>query len=135
MAKLTPYIVSEDARAQAAFYAEALGGDILSVSTHSEMPNTEEALKDKVLHLSMVAAGIPIYMCDTVYAPLQGGNQVSLSLEFASEAEARKAFAGLSEGGTVTHPLEQAFWGSLFGQLVDRFGVRWMISTEAQAAS
>ncbi|CAG7636300.1 VOC family protein [Paenibacillus allorhizosphaerae] len=132
MAKLTPYLFSEDSRAQAEFYVKALGGEILSVMTHGQLPNASEALKDKVMHLSMVAAGLQFYMCDCFVEPAVQGNSINLSLEFATEAEARKAFDNLAEGGNVKHPLKPEFWGSLFGQIEDKFGINWMITTEAK---
>ncbi len=134
MAKLTPYLVSKDARAQADFYINALGGEILSVMTHEQLPDADEAAKDKVLHMSLIAGGMNFFMSDSVHAPLHHGNGIQLSLEFPTEAEARDAFAKLGEGGTVRHPLEPAFWGTLFGQIEDKYGVIWMITNEAQAS-
>lgn len=133
MPKLTPYIMSEDARAQAAFYTQALGGEIISVMTHGQLPDASEALKDKVMHMSLVAGGIPIFMTDSVFGPLNRGNNIHLSLEFATDEETHVAFGKLAEGGKVAHPLQTAFWGSLFGQIEDKFGVLWMITTEAKA--
>ena len=69
MAKLTPYIFSEDAKAQAEFYTQALGGEILSVQTHGEIPGTKEELKDKVMHLSLVAGAFRS-LCRTPYSKL-----------------------------------------------------------------
>lgn len=43
---------------------------------------------------------------------------------------ARSVFAALSEGGTVTMPIEKTFWAVLFGVLTDRFGVSWEINCE-----
>lgn len=131
MAKQTPYIFSEDARAQAAFYIEALGGEVISVMTYGQLPNTDEKVKDKVVHLSLVAGGVPLFICDT-FEPVHYGNGISLSLEFQSEAEAREAFGKLTEGGKVKFELQPAFWGALFGQLEDRFGVQWMVTTEVK---
>lgn len=34
MGALKPYLMSEDARAQAEFYTKALGGEIVSIITH-----------------------------------------------------------------------------------------------------
>lgn len=135
MAKLTTYLWSEDAKAQAEFYKEVLGGEILSVMTHGDLPGSNEELKDKVVNLSLVAAGVPIMMSDSVFEPVSRGNAVHLSLAFVSEEEARSAFEGLAEGGTVKQPLQPAFWGALFGHVEDKFGIFWMITTEAQSAN
>ena len=48
-------------------------------------------------------------------------------------AEAEALFAGLSEGGTVTMPLEKTFWAERFGMCTDRFGVSWMVNCEMRA--
>lgn len=133
MAKHTTYFFSEDARAQADFYVKALGGEILSVMTYGDLPNAEEALKDKVIHLSLVAAGVPFYMCDAAPGEFDPGNSINQSLEFATDAEAYEAFDKLAEGGTVRSPMRQEFWGSLFGQLTDKFGINWMITTESKS--
>jgi PhnB protein len=132
MTQLTPFIKSEDARAQAAFYTQALGGEIQSVMTNGQLPNADEATKDKVMHLCLVAGGVHLFMSEMADGPISQGNGMSLDLKFATEAEARKAFDGLAEGGKVLHPLEPAFWGGLFGELKDKYGVSWMITNESK---
>jgi PhnB protein len=135
MAKQTPYIFSEDAQAQAQFYTQALGGEILSSMTYGQQnPNAGEDVKDKVLHLSLMAAGVSILMSDAVFMPLQRGNAINLVLEFDAESEAYAAFDKLAQGGKVNDPLKPAFWGALFGQLEDKYGINWMITTTAPAS-
>jgi PhnB protein len=134
MAKQTTYIMSEDARAQAEFYTYVLGGEILSVMTHGQLPEAKEELKDKVVNLSLMAGGINFLMSDSVFEPIIRGNAINLSLEFATEAEARDAFDKLAEGGNVKCPLEPAFWGALYGHIEDKYGVMWMITTEPKAS-
>jgi PhnB protein len=43
------------------------------------------------------------------------------------EADAKRLFAALSEGGEVRMPLAKTFFSPLFGMVADRFGVSWMI--------
>ncbi|WP_068774884.1 VOC family protein [Paenibacillus sp. FJAT-26967] len=131
MAKFFNYIFSENATVQAEFYTQALGGEILSVMTHGQLPGAKEELKDKVLNLSFVAAGVNFLICDSIGEPVVQGNAINLCLEYGTESEAHEAFDKLSEGGNVQHPLQPAFWGSLFGQVEDKFGVKWMVTTEA----
>ncbi|QMV42411.1 VOC family protein [Cohnella cholangitidis] len=134
MAKHTTYLMSEDARAQAEFYVHALGGEVLSVMTHGQLPEAKEELKDKVVNLSMIAGGINFLMSDSVFEPIIRGNAINLCLEFATESEAREAFGKLAEGGYVKHPLEPAFWGALFGHIQDKYGVMWMITAAGPTA-
>ena len=130
MAKQYTYIFSEDARAQAEFYTQALGGEVLSVMTYGDLPDAKEALKDKVLHLSLVAAGVTFMMSDSIRGPLTQGNNLNVVLEFPADAEAHEAFDNLAEGGRVIDALKPAFWGALFGVLEDKYGITWMITTE-----
>ncbi|WP_438444886.1 VOC family protein [Gorillibacterium sp. sgz5001074] len=133
MAKHISYLICEDSRAQAAFYIEALGGEIVSITTGAEAPGMPEELKDKVLHLCLNVAGVNLFMADSMMEPLQRGNNVNLLLEFKTEPEARQAFDNLSKGGKVSQPLEPAFWGPYYGQFEDQFGIQWMIVTEMNA--
>ncbi|MBP3964929.1 VOC family protein [Paenibacillus lignilyticus] len=130
MTKLRPYLYCEDAKGQASFYVEALGGEIISQQTYGEMmPGAAEGDNDKVMHLVLQAAGLLFYMADA--GPIQRGNGMDLTLEFETEEEAEDAFNNLSgNGGTVIMPFERMFWGSMFGRIEDKYGVRWQIATQ-----
>jgi PhnB protein len=56
------------------------------------------------------------------------GNSMALMLDCESEAEIKAVFSKLSAGGKVVHPLEVQFWGALYGDFYDKFGVRWMMN-------
>jgi len=133
MAKLTPYFYSEDARTQANFYVEALGGEIGHVMTYGQAPGTEEALKDKIIHMSFTAGGVNFFIADAMHEPPISSGGFDLSLEFPTDEEAHQAFAKLSAGGKVIMPLEKQFWGSLFGRIEDKFGIKWQVTTEGPA--
>lgn len=133
MAKLTPYFYSENAREQAAFYVSALGGEIQQQMTYGDAPGTDESMKDKIIHMAFTAAGVTFYIADTMHEPPGPNSGFDLSLEFATDVEAQEAFAKLSAGGTVIMPLEKQFWGSLFGRIQDKFGIKWQITTVAQS--
>jgi PhnB protein len=60
------------------------------------------------------------------------GNAVSLLLNCNSEYEARSFYASLSANGEATHPLENTFWGAIFGDLTDKFGTHWLISCDPE---
>ncbi|WP_077002315.1 VOC family protein [Variovorax sp. KK3] len=51
----------------------------------------------------------------------------SLSLTVADEAEAKRKFDALSDGGQVQMPLAPSFFSPCFGMVQDRFGVGWMV--------
>jgi PhnB protein len=129
-AQLTPYLRSEDARAQAELYRQAIGGEIRSVMTYGQMPGTPEALKDKVMHMVItVAGGNALFLSDS-FEQAGSSRGVALALAFDSEAEAREAYGNLSEGGAVKHPFEYQPWGAYYGEVVDKFGIIWQIVTQ-----
>jgi PhnB protein len=53
---------------------------------------------------------------------------ISLSLALPSEADARRAFDALADGGNVTMPITKTFWSPCFGMVTDRFGLHWMVT-------
>lgn len=64
----------------------------------------------------------------------QVGNNVSLTLEFDEIEEMRKVFKELGEGGTIEMDLQETFWyPSLYGSVIDKFGISWQITMEANA--
>jgi PhnB protein len=130
MAKLYPYIYCENAREQAAFYAQALGGKIVGIQTFAEIPNVSDEMKDKVMHLVMQTSDLVLFMADSVSEPVQRGGGLDIGLEYKTEQEARQVFEGLSQGGSVIMPFQKMFWGSMFGRLQDPYGVFWQIVTE-----
>ena len=56
-----------------------------------------------------------------------GFHGFSLVYSTASEDEARKVFAALSEAGVVTMPLSKTFWSPCYGMVKDKFDVSWQV--------
>jgi PhnB protein len=54
----------------------------------------------------------------------------SLSLQIENTSQATRIFNLLAKDGTVVLPLEKTFWAALFGMVVDRFGIPWLINCE-----
>ena len=65
--------------------------------------------------------------------PRKAGNTYSISLHPDSREQADRIFRGLAEGGTVTMPMADQFWGDYYGSLTDRFGVLWMVNYNAES--
>lgn len=133
---LTPYltILGGAAREAMQFYQQALGGE-LEIVTFAEggMP-VEGGDGERVMHAFLrTEAGWELMASDTgSWEDISGGGQVALALSGDDEPTLRRAWDALStgEGASVQMPLEPAPWGGLFGQLTDRFGIRWMVNTD-----
>lgn len=127
--RLNPYIsFSDNARQAMEFYRDVFGGELV-VNTFGESGMAAPGFEDKIMHAQLeTPAGYTLMASD---APPgmehDSGSAISVSLS-GDDDDLRGYFAALSEGGTVTMPLEKQMWGDEFGMLVDRFGVNWMVN-------
>jgi len=127
-AQIHAYLMSEDARGQANFYVESLGGEIQFLTTFGETPGIPEAMKDKVMHLALTVAGTNTLMMSDSFEPVSYNRSICLALNYDEVSEAQTAYAKLSEGGVSKYPLALQPWGAYYGEVVDKFGVTWMIT-------
>lgn len=132
MKRINSYLTfNGNCRAAMSFYRSCLGGD-LTVQTIGESPMADrlpEAMKECVLHSTLTNDALVLLGSDI--APSSGlirGNAVSLSLVCETEDEIRECYYKLSAGGRTDHPLEETFWGGLFGGLTDQFGNLWLLN-------
>ena len=120
------------------FYRSVFGGDFEILQTFGDGPpgmGVSDAERDNVMHVSLRIGESVLMGSDmpTAFAPpVQRGNNFSISYAARSRKESDDLFAGLSEGGTVTMPMQDMFWGAYFGSCIDRFGIGWMINCERQ---
>lgn len=125
------------------FYKSVLRGEFQYVGRFGDMPPQEgmqmsESDKNKIMHISLPVSKETILMgSDTggEWAPdFREGNNFSISVNTDSTQEADRIFKGLSEGGNITMPIADTFWGSYFGMLTDKFGINWMVSFEKRSS-
>lgn len=127
------------------FYKSVFGGEFTALSRFKENPeggcggmkiSTSDG--EKIMHIALPIGGGSVLMAtdnvESMGRKLNVGNNFYISLDAASEREARRLFDGLSADGRVEMPLEPAFWGALWGCFVDRFGVQWMINYDENQA-
>jgi len=81
------------------------------------------------MHSCFKIGDTQIMASDGDCADKAGFGGVRLSIEVKSEAEAERAFNGLSKGGQVKMPLGKTFFSPRFGMVEDRFGLSWMVVT------
>ncbi len=90
-----------------------------------------EAEQDRVMHVSL-PIGSSVLMgsdsCSAFGPPPVAGNNFSISFSAESRDEADDRFTKLSQGGHVTIPMQDMFWGAYFGSLTDQFGINWQVS-------
>jgi PhnB protein len=112
------------------FYKRCLGGKLL-FQTVSESPLAEKLpkkMKDFILHATLTRGEMVLMGTDMVSETgLIKGNSVSIALHCQGEEEIRTCYEKLSAGGQASHPLNTTFWGSLFGDLIDKYGNHWLL--------
>ena len=95
-------------------------------------PPVAEAVKKMVLHVELPITGNHILMGTDApkemgFTVIQGNN-MHISVEPETRAEAKIIFDALSQGGKVSMPLQDMFWGTYFGSFTDKYGINWMVN-------
>ena len=118
------------------FYEQHLGGKILSLMTHGEIPggNARPEWKDKVLHARMTLGETDLLGADVPPDRFQPMRSAYLTLILDSSHEAERIYALLSDGGQIFMKMEETFFAHRFAMLRDKFGTSWMILHEKRSA-
>jgi PhnB protein len=131
---LNPYLnFRGNAREAMEFYRGVFGGK-LTIATFADFHASSDPGEDHlVMHADLEGPeGIRLMASDvSERMEFRPGTNVSMSLSGEDEAELRRYFERLSEGGSVSMPLERAPWGDVFGMCTDRFGVNWLVNIAA----
>lgn len=138
MPAINPYLTFKgNCEAAFNFYKSVFGGEFTYIGRFGEMPPQEEykmpkADKDKIMHVSLpIGKGTVLMGSDTggEWGPQTIiGNNFSISITADSKEQADQLFNKISEGGKISMPMNQTFWGDYFGMCQDKFEINWMIS-------
>ena len=117
------------------FYKKSIGAEVGGLMRWKECPdgsmNPPPGWEEKVMNASF-RIGETHLMADDGMAPATPEFKgMTLALSAAVDADTRRLFDALAEGGIVQMPLAKTFWTSSFGMLTDKFGVPWMVMTES----
>ena len=115
------------------FYVEHLGGKIVQLMTHGEMPGPSTVPPERrgdVLHARMEIGGTTLLAADVPPERFQPMRSAYLSLSLDSSEEAERVYSLLVEGGEIFMKMEETFFAHRFAMLRDRFGTSWMLLHE-----
>jgi PhnB protein len=115
------------------FYEQHLGGKIVMMMTHGQMPNAENVppeWKDAVLHARLDIGDTQLLGADVPPERFQPMRSAYLTLLLDSTAEAERIYVLLSDGGEIFMPMEETFFAHRFAMLRDKFGTSWMLLHE-----
>ena len=130
----TPYLyLPGTAREALTFYADVFGG-VVQLHTLAEFGRTDGPA-DAVAHGILADGPVALFAADAVggESPLRCEGLMFSLLGASSPAELRAWFSRLGEGGRVVDDLQERPWGASDGQVVDRYGLRWLIGFEHDA--
>jgi|SRR6185437_11039310 PhnB protein len=141
--KTNPYLSFNGNCAEAfRFYEKVLGGKISALMTWADTPMAKEVpaeTRSQIVHARMQVDDTVLMGGDAPPGRYEAPKGITVTITVEQPAEADRIFAALSEGGTVTMPIQETFWAQRFGMFTDRYGTPWMINCEkpmgAQAAA
>jgi PhnB protein len=132
--QMNPYLTfNGQCEAAFKFYEKCLGGKIEAMLPHKGTPaeaHTPPEWHDKIMHARLNVNGEVLMGSDAPPDHYKEPKGFSVSLQLKDPAESERIFNALAEGGKVGMPLQQTFWATRFGMLVDRFGIPWMINCD-----
>ncbi|MDQ2933116.1 MAG: VOC family protein [bacterium] len=132
MAKLNPFIRFNDKKCREAmtFYKDCLGGE-LNFMTAKDSPMEKDMSPDQldlIMHSTLKKDGWTLMGSDMMRDKAVLGDNVGVSLECDSEEHIHAVFKKLADGGEVFMAPDDAFWGSIFSVVTDKYGVEWMLN-------
>ena len=129
--QVQPYLSFEGRCEEAIeFYRSALGAEVTMLMRFKEMPEPRQhppGAEDKVMHAQFRVGDTEIMASDGRCQGKPSFQGFCLNLSPAHEAEAKRLFDALADGGQVQMPLGKTFFSPCFGMVADRFGVTWML--------
>lgn len=134
MKQINPYIhYNGNAEEAFGFYRAVFGGNFATLKRFRDFPDFKvpEEEADKIMHIALPVGGNNMLLGSDTPKSMGTHNEnetrSKISVSTESREEADKLFQGLSAGGTVEMPMEDAPWGAYFGMFRDKYGIEWMI--------
>ena len=111
--------------------AFAMGREARKKGTHRKA--TPPEWRNKVMHARLMVGDEVLMGSDAPPGRYEGAKGFSVTLGIENPADAERIFHALAQNGTVQMPIQETFWATGFGMLVDQFGTPWMINCEKAA--
>jgi PhnB protein len=137
--KLQPHLsLSFNGQCEAAFrfYERCLDGTITFMLTWGNSPATSDAPPGwdaKIYHATLKIGDGVITGADVPPKQYEQPKGFSIVLEMDDPIAAERIFHALATNGRIEMPLQETFWASRFGFVIDQFGIAWTINCENPA--
>jgi PhnB protein len=131
MADPKPYLhFPGTAREALTFYGDVFGCSV-ELHTFAEFHRTDGPA-DAIAHGYLAHGPVTLYGADAAgdQPPFRSEGLMLALLGTADPATLRSWFSSLSQGGQVVDDLQRRPWGASDGQVIDRYGLHWLIGFE-----
>ena len=131
----TPYIhFPGTARQALTFYGDVFGCAV-QLHTFAQF-NRADGPADAIAHGYLTGGPVALFGADVAGddRPLRSEGLMLSLLGTAAAPTLRGWFSRLSEGGQVVDDLQTRPWGASDGQVIDRYGLHWLIGFENDGA-
>jgi PhnB protein len=129
--QIEPYLFFEGRTEEALeFYKSKLGAKVEFMMRYKDNPDPQynpPNSGEKVMHSCFRIGDTQVMASDGNCTGKPSFQGFSLTFNAADEADARRRFNALAEGGQVNLPLSETFFAKSFGMVADRFGLNWMV--------
>jgi PhnB protein len=130
----TPYLqLPGTARDALTFYGEVFGCRV-QLHTFAEFQRTDGPA-DAIAHGYLAEGPVTLFAADVAgdERPFRCEGMMLSLLGTAPPATLREWFSNLAAGGRVLDELQPRPWGASDGQVIDQFGLHWLIGFEEDA--
>ena len=117
-------------------YEKAFGGKINCLLSYREAddpaynPLLTEAQKDYIYHAELLLGDMRIIMSDHVDIDFTTCYTNFLTVMYDTKEEVEQAYEVLREGSQTIYPIQETPYSTCRVVFVDKFGIRWGITTE-----
>ncbi|KJK44852.1 3-demethylubiquinone-9 3-methyltransferase [Lentzea aerocolonigenes] len=131
--RLNPYLRFDGSARQAMEFYQSIFGGELRISTFGEFGMQDSPQADQIMHAQLeTESGYTLMASDTPPGmPYNPGDTITISLSGDDEV-LRTYFEQLADGGKVGTPLEKQMWGDEYGDVVDKYGINWLVNIGSQ---
>ena len=127
-----------DCQEAISFYQEVFGQREVKILRYGDVPPTPdfplpEEAKKLILHAEMPVGEDIVYFSDNFPgSPFdkRTGDIISVTLGGIDAQAARVIYDKLTQGGKELMAMDATFFSPAYGMLIDKFGVKWLISAE-----
>lgn len=142
MATLNPWInFNGNAEEAFTFYKSVFGGEFTKLIRFKDLatpgPHVSDADAEKIMLIALPIGTGNMLLANDVPAAMgrvdEHENRSKISITAESKEEAEAIFNGLSTGGVVEVPMDKSPWGTYFAMFRDRYGIEWVVESQAAA--